>query len=162
MAVDALVVVAFDVADEAIAQKITDALAEFNFALQKFDFSVPPEHYAPTAGVLLLLFSQQVTQTDQWESVFMAFAKRQKPICIARLDDVELPTVLKSIEWVDFSFGFQVGINGLVYALQNPHIASLETTTVVSAHSAQQRINCGTLIALGIWIIGMILLALIF
>lgn len=162
MAVDAPIVAVFDAADQAVAQKITEALAEFGFSLQKYDLTIPPERYAPTASYLLLLFSHHVTQSEQWESVFMAFAKRQKPICVARLDDVELPDVLQSIEWVDFAFGFQVGINGLVYALQNPQIASIEATTIVSAHSAQQRINRGTLIAFGMWVVGMIILALIF
>lgn len=159
---DDQIVAVCDVDDREFGERLVVALAEFGIAVQLFDTAIPPEQYAESASYLLLLFSHNSIQNDVWQSVFMAFATRQKPLCIVRVDDVVLPDVLTASEWVDFSFGFQVGVNGVVYALQNPQVAASGSTTVIRADNAQHRVTRGTLIAFGIWVAGMILLSLIF
>ncbi len=162
MSANAKIAAVFDAADLAFAEKTADALAQFGFAATLFNYSTPPESYVDTANYLLLIFSQNAQRTEHWQAAFMAFAKRQKPLCVVRVDDVILPDTLLHVEWVDFSFGHQVGINGLVYALQNPKSASIEISTVINTQAAQERVLRGTLIALAILIVGMIILALVF
>ncbi|PJF39364.1 MAG: hypothetical protein CUN55_14555, partial [Phototrophicales bacterium] len=113
---------------------------------------------------VILIFSANAALSNTWQDILDTAIKMQKPFCTVRADETPLPEILAQNEWVDFSLGFQVGINGLVYAMRNPKTPSSDATIHLKtmAAVAQQRINRATLIAFVMWIVGMVVLALIF
>lgn len=160
MSSNATIIAAFDVADAEFAEKLAISLAEFDFTVQLTNLSTRPAHNISDV-TLLLIYSSHVAKSDDWQRMFNAFANRRLPVCVAIVDEVTLPPVLKAVEWVDFLYGYQVGVNGVVQALQHP---KLPDTGVLRLNPfvVQQEVLRGTAIGLALLIVGIIVLALLF
>lgn len=70
---------------------------------------------------LVLVISPTAVEQDAWHTAYETFAKQGRPICAARLDMAAIPPMIDRHEWVDFSLGYQLGINGLKSVLMTEH-----------------------------------------
>lgn len=74
-----------------------------------------------TSQRLVLVISPAALEHDAWHTAYETFAKQGRPICAARLDMAAIPPMIDRHEWVDFSLGYQLGINGLKSVLMTEH-----------------------------------------
>ncbi|NDJ87387.1 MAG: hypothetical protein GYB66_16030 [Chloroflexi bacterium] len=68
---------------------------------------------------LVLVISPEALSEKTWQRPYELFLSQGKFICSVRLNGVQLPPQLDALEWVDFSLGYQVGVNGLRSAFAN-------------------------------------------
>ncbi|MCB9436325.1 MAG: toll/interleukin-1 receptor domain-containing protein [Anaerolineales bacterium] len=70
---------------------------------------------------LVLVISPAALEQDAWHTAYETFVKHGRPICAARLDMAAIPPMIDRHEWVDFSLGYQLGINGIKSVLMTEH-----------------------------------------
>lgn len=150
--------ISYGLADRELAVKIARDLnmAGFEVALQEQATDIAQYEK------LILMISEAALAQGLWQQPFETFAAAGKLICSIRLDEAELPEVLARLDWVDFRFGYQVGVNGLRAILQmEPKAVATEPVVSFSSDETRRRILISTGIAILLLIVGIALILLL-
>ena len=151
------ILMSYGLADRELALKIAGDLkmAGFDIALQEEVSDIT------RYDKLILVISEAALAQSVWQQPFETFAAAGKLVCSVQLDETELPEQLARFDWVDFRFGYQVGVNGLRAILQmEPKAIPSEYIPPFEAIETRRRIVISTAIAILLLIIGVILIML--
>jgi hypothetical protein len=112
---------------------------------------------------LILVISAAALQAAAWQMPYRAFINAGKLVCSARVDNTELPPQLAALEWVDFSLGYQLGVNGLRVSLRTTPqpVISEPTPLAVPVTASRRMILISIAIAILVLIIGLLLIFVI-
>ncbi len=146
------VFVSYHPADKEFAKQLVDDLRTNGFATYLQD-ELEDIHQCER---LVLVMSTIAVEEESWKKTYQAFATQGKLICSARIDGVNLPSVLDELEWVDFSLSYDSGVNGIKVSLNTemsqppPLLSDVRLDTA----SSSQQMFVGVGVAILLLIIG--------
>lgn len=157
------VLISCNTVDAAFAKQLADDLR-----MVGFNAAIQPQHTHTFKDIaiqrLLLVISQTAIDQHTWHPPFEAFAQQGRPICAVRVDTAPIPTDLERYEWVDFTFGYQSGVNGIKMVLMNEHTIPknpfLQQPLMASSTSLRQ-LHWIIGVALFIFVLGLVVVFLL-